>query len=320
MYAQKRELPSLKDAFPEYKAVGSQCLQEVIERLGKTYQAFFRRFKDGDEKAGFPRFKGRNRYDSFTLTQAGWKLDGRYLTIRNVGTFKIRLSRPIEGKIKTITIRRSRTNKWYVCFSCDNVPNKPLPPSDKIIGIDVGLESFLAISDGTKIGNPRFFKKSQDILAKRQQNLSRKVKGSTRRDKAKFLVAKTYEKISNQRRDFHFKLANQLLKYYGTICIEKMNGWNDDSKAMNRSMRDAAWFNFFDILCFKVEEAGRTIIKVPAKNTSQMCSQCGEIVPKDLSVRIHSCPHCGLILGRDINAALNILRLGQSLQVALYQT
>lgn len=318
-YKQQSELPALKEDFPEYKSVGSQCLQDVIGRLDKAYQSFFRRVKNGDNKVGFPRFKGRNRYDSFTLTQCGWKLDGKYLTITNLGRFKIRLSRPIEGTIKTVTIHKGSTNKWDACFFCDNVPKKTLPPSDKIIGIDVGLESFLTISDGTKVGNPRFFKKSQDILAKRQQNLSRKVKGSTRRDKAKFLVAKTHENISNQRRDFHFKLANQLLKYYGTICIEDMPSWKS-TRNLNRAMRDAAWFGFFDILCFKAEETGRTIIKVPAKNTSQICSQCGEIVPKNLSVRIHSCPHCGLVLDRDINAALNILRLGQSLQVALYQT
>jgi putative transposase len=181
------------------------------------------------------------------------------------------------------------------------------------VGIDVGCESFLTMSDGTKVGNPRFFKKSQDVLAMRQQRLSRRVKGSQRRDKARVLVAKAHEKISNQRRDFHFKLANQLLKYYGTICIEKMNSWNSTT-ALNRSMRDVAWFGFFDILRFKAECASREVIEVPAKNTSQMCSQCGQLVPKDLSVRIHSCPHCGFVLDRDINAARNILRLGQSLQ------
>jgi len=308
-YDQNKELPGLKEAFPEYKVVGSQCLQNVIERLDKSYQAFFRRVKNGDSKAGFPRFKGKERYDSFTLKQCGWKLDGKYLTIRNVGTFKIRLSRPIEGTVKSVIIRRSPANKWFVIFSCDNVPDKVLLPTGKIVGIDVGCESFLTMSDGTKVGNPRFFKKSQDVLAMRQQRLSRRVKGSHRREKARLLVAKAHEKIFNQRRDFHFKLVNQLLKYYGTICIEKMNAWNS-STALNRSMRDVSWFGFFDILCFKAECAGREVIEVPAKNTSQMCSQCGQLVPKDLSVRVHSCPHCGLSIDRDHNAARNILRLG----------
>jgi len=312
-FKQSNQLPDLRSAFPEYKEVGSQVLQDVIERLDKTYTAFFRRVKNG-ETPGFPRFKGRNRYNSFTLTQAGWKLDGKYLSITNLGAFKLRLSRPIEGNIKTITIRRASTGEWFVTFSCDNVAEKPLPKTGKTIGIDVGCESFLTMSDGTKIGNPRFFKNSQNKLAMRQQRLSRKTKGSKRKEKARILVAKSHERIANQRRDFHFKMANQLVKYYDTICIEKMDAWNSTT-ALNRSMRDVAWFGFFDILHFKAEEAGREVIEVPAKDTTQLCSQCGARVPKDLSVRVHSCPSCDLELDRDHNAALNILRLGQSLQV-----
>jgi putative transposase len=312
-FDQKKELPEIKRAFPEYNEVGSQVLQDVIERLDKAYQGFFRRLNNGNGKAGFPRFKGRNRYDSFTLKQAGWKLDGKYLSIHNVGRFKLRLSRPIEGNIKTVTIRRASTGKWFATFSCDDVPLKPLPPTGRAVGIDVGLESFLTTSEGMKIGNPRFLNRSRNILAMRQQRFSRKVKGSHRRQKARILVAKAHEKITNQRRDFHFKIANQLVGYYDTICIEKMDSWNSTT-ALNRSMRDAAWFGFFEILRWKAEEAARTVIEVPAKDTSQLCSQCGARVPKDLSVRIHSCPSCGLSIDRDINAALNILRLGQSRQ------
>jgi putative transposase len=311
-FDQKKELPQIKQAFPEYKEIGSQVLQDVLERLDKAYQAFFRRVNNGD-KPGFPRFKGKNRYDSFTLKQTGWRLDGKYLAIRNIGRFKLRLSRPIEGDIKTVTIRRASTGKWYVCFACDNIPAKPLPPTGKSVGIDVGLESFLTTSDGMKVGNPRFFKKSKDILTMRQQRLSRRTKGSHRRTKARVLVAKAHEKIHNQRRDFHFKLANQLLKYYDTVCIERMDAW-DNTTPLNRSMRDVAWFGFFDVLRWKAEEAARTVIEVPAKDTSQLCSRCGARVPKDLSVRIHACPSCGLVIDRDVNAALNILRLGQSLQ------
>ncbi|GAH67047.1 unnamed protein product, partial [marine sediment metagenome] len=270
-----------------------------------------RRVKNGD-KPGFPRFKGRDRYDSFTLKQAGWWLDGRYLTIRNIGRFKLRLSRPIDGDIKTVTIRRSSSGKWYATFSCDNVPIKPLPQIGKQVGIDVGLESFLTTSEGEKIENPRFFKSSQDILAMRQQRLSRRVKGSHRRRKARILVAKAHEKVRNQRKDFHFKVANQLVKENDTICIEHMNAWNSNH-SLNRSMRDVAWFEFFDILRWKAAEAARTVIEVPAKDTSQLCSRCGARVPKDLSVRIHSCPFCDLTIDRDINAALNILRVGQTL-------
>jgi len=310
-YNQIKELPSLKDAFPEYKNVGSQCLQEVIERLDRSFQAFFRRVKNGD-KPGFPRFKGRNRYDSFVLKQTGWKIEGKYLTIRHIGTFKLRLSRPIEGDIKILTIKRSTAGKWFVVFSCDNVLDKILPPTGKSVGIDVGCEFFLTTSDNVKIGNPRFFKKAQDQLAMRQQRLSRRVKGSHRREKARLLVAKAHEKIFNQRRDFHFKTANWLVRNYDTIFIEGMNAWNSDYRALTRSMRDVAWFGFFEILYFKAEEAGRKVREKPSRNTSQLCSGCHRLVPKDLSIHIHSCPFCGLTIDRHQNAALNILGEGQS--------
>ena len=313
-YDQIKELPSLKKFFPELKEVPSQTLQEVVERVDKAFQNFFSRVKKG-EKSGYPRFKSFDRYDSFTLKQAGWKLIGKELQINKIGSFKLFLSRPIEGDIKTVIIRRTLSNRWYVTFSCDNVNPKPLPKTGESVGIDVGCESFLTTSEEEKIENPRFYQRAQSLLTKRQKTLSRKKKGSKRRNKARILVAKAHEKIFNQRRDFHFKIARKLLQAYDIVCIEDMNHFKS-YRALNRSMRDASWFNFFNILLFKAAEAEKVVVKVPAKNTSQICSECGKIVPKDLSVRVHKCPHCSLILDRDINAARNILRLGQSLQGA----
>lgn len=312
-YDQIKKLPELKITFPAFKQVNSQTLQEVVERLNKSYQGFFRRIKN-KEKAGFPRFKGQNRYNSFTLKQTGWKLNltNQSLTIKNIGNFKILLHRPVEGTIKTITVRKTLTNKWFVSFSCDNVPQKLLPKTNKEIGIDMGCQSFLTTSEGKKIENPRFLNKSQGILTMRQQTLSRRVKGSNRRNKIRLLAAKIQEKISNQRKDFHFKTANKLVRENDKIYIEKLKNWKT-FKGLNRSMRDVAWFQFFNILCFKGAETGREVIKVPAQNTSQLCSKCGQMVEKDLSIRIHKCP-CGLEIDRDWNAALNILRLGASLQ------
>ncbi|MDD5591575.1 MAG: transposase [Dehalococcoidales bacterium] len=232
-YEQMRQVTELRHEFPEYKDIDAQCLTEVVKHIDWAYQSFFRRVKSGD-KPGFPRFKGRDRYDSFTLRQNSWKLNGKYLSIRNVGIFKLRLSRPIEGNIKTMTIKRSADSKWYVSFACDNVPDKELPQSDNIIGIDVGLESFATLSDGAQIENPRHFKKGQSLLKQRQQALSRKVKGSNRRRKARILVAKAHDKIRNQRRDFHYKTANRLIKEYGTICIEDMKAWNS-FRCLNKS-------------------------------------------------------------------------------------
>lgn len=312
-YDQMKRLPQLKKVFPEFKQVNSQTLQDVIQRLDKAYQGFFRRVKN-KEKAGFPRFKGQNRYDSFILKQTGWKLQDKYLEIKNIGRFNIFLSRPIEGDVKTITIRRTLTNKWFVYFSCDNVSQKLLPKTNKETGIDVGCESFLTTSYGDKVNNPRFFKSSQAILKMRQQRLSQKTKGSNRRNKARLLVAKIHKKIFNQRKDFHFKTANKLIKEFDKIYIEKLKNWKT-FRGLNRSMRDVAWFQFFNILRFKAEEAGKEVIEVPADNTSQLCSKCGQIVEKDLSIRIHKCS-CGLEIDRDWNAALNVFRLGQSLQVS----
>jgi putative transposase len=313
-FEQMHQLVELKQTFPEYALVDAQVLEDVIKRLAFAYDSFFRRVKNGD-KPGYPRFKGFNRYDSFTLRRTGWKLEGNRVLIRNVGIFKLKLSRPIEGDIKTVTLRRALSGKWFVTFSCDNVPLNPLPKTNKAVGVDVGCESFLTTSEGEKIGNPRFFKLAQASLAKRQQRLSGRIKGSNRRNKARILVAKAHEKIRNQRHDFHFKTANYLLKEYDTIYIEGMPSWNS-WRSMNRSMRDVAWFGFFDILKGKAEEADREIIAVPAKDTTQLCSGCGARVPKDLSIRIHSCSHCGLTIDRDLNAALNILKVGQTFRAS----
>jgi putative transposase len=315
LYSQLNQLPELKRTFPEFTQVGSQVLQDVLERLDRTFQAFFQRCKQG--KSGFPRFKSKERYDSFTLKQCGWKLiENNYLAISNVGAFKLKLSRPIEGRIKTVTVRRARTGKWFVSFSCDNVPARRFPESQKNIGIDVGLKHFLVDSDGNVVKNPKFLKQSLDILARRQQSLSRKVKGSHRRQKAKRLVSKLYEKIADQRKDFLHKVSNSYIRDFKTIFIEdlKIDGMIRN-KYLSRSIADASWGLFFEMLRAKAEEAGREVTKVKPNGTSQLCSACGERVPKSLSDRVHVCS-CGCILDRDHNAALNVLRVGQTHQVS----
>ena len=311
---QMSQLPELKEAYPEFKAVGSQCMQDVIQRLDKAYKAFFLRLKRG-AKAGFPRFKGYGRYDSFTLKQAGWRLEGRYLYITNVGRFKLFLSRPVEGDIKTVTIRRATTGEWYVAFSCDNVPQREFPATEHEIGIDVGLKSFAVDSEGNQIQPPQYFRKSEKLLRRQQRSLSRKKKGANRRHMARVLVAKAHEKVSNQRKDFLHKAANSYIENYRTIYIEDLNiKGMVRNRHLAKSISDSGWGLFFNFLTYKAEEAGRTVIKVPPHNTSQICSGCGEKVPKALSVRIHKCPFCKLNVDRDHNAALNIKALGQRVQ------
>ena len=319
-YDQSKQLPDVRASLPEYKEVGSQVLQEALQRLDKAYSAFFRRVKNGEEP-GFPRFKGRNRYNSFTLKQAGWRLESKYLTIKKIGKFKLRLSRPIEGNIKTITIRRSPTDKWYACFSCDNVPEKRLPESDKTIGIDVGLKSFLVDSEGNKVENPAYFRQSEKLLRRRQRRLCRKVKGSNGRRQARVLVAKAHEKVKNQRNDFLHKVANEYIKHYGTLVFEDLNiKGMVKNHHLAKSISDSGWGIFYGFCAYKAEEAGRQIIRIPRfEPSSKTCSECGAINQElKLNDRQWVCKSCGVLHDRDYNAAKNICRVGQTLQEQTY--
>jgi len=319
-YDQIHQLPELREAFPEYQEVGSQVLQDVIERLDKAYKAFFRRVKSGSGKAGFPRFRSRDRYDSFTLKQTGWKLDGRYLSIRNVGRFKLRLSRPIEGNIKTVSIRRE-VGKWYVCFSCDKVPERKLEPRTESVGIDVGIKSFCVDSDEGHEDSPSYFRNAEKQLRVRQRRLSKRVKGSQGRKDARLLVAKAHEKVVNQRNHFLHRVANHYITNYGVIYIEDLNikGMSKNHH-LAKSISDASWGKFFEMLNYKAEEAGRTVIKVPRfEPTSKTCSACGAINQElTLSDRQWVCKSCGVLHDRDFNAAKNIRRVGQTLQELTY--
>ncbi len=291
--------------------VYSQILQETQQRLDKTFQSFFCRVRKG-EKPGYPRFQGYDRYDSFTYPQSGFALIGdKHLKLSKIGKVRIHLSRSLGGVIKTLTVKRSATGKWFVIFSCETEP-VPLPQNNKSVGIDLGLESFATFSDGTKIENSRFFRQGQAKLADAQRRLDKEAKGTQRRKKLKYRVATIHERITNKRNDFTHKLSREIVNDYGTIVFEKLDiqqmqqtSWSGISK----SIGDAAWNSFTSMTSYKAEWASRKVIFVDPKNTSQKCSRCGEIVRKDLSVRVHRC-ECGLVLDRDHNAALNILALG----------
>jgi len=303
-------LPTWKKENDFLSKVHSQCLQETQVRVDLAFKAFFRRVKAG-EKPGYPRFKSFDRYDSFTYPQSGFKLVENKLRLSKIGSIKIVKSRELEGTIKTLTIRKDSTGKWYACFCCE-VDFKPLPKVDPAIGIDVGLTSFATFSDGTKIANPRFFKAGEEKLAKAQRRLSKADKGTERRKKLKKTVSHVHEKIRNRRTDFAHKLSRDIVNTNQVIAFEKLtiNSMKENNhKGIRKSIADVAWNQFMNFTTYKAEDAGRTVIFVNPRNTSQMCSQCGEIVKKDLSVRVHICD-CGLILDRDHNAALNILALG----------
>jgi putative transposase len=325
-YETKRLIPVYKKTVrPTLSKVYSQVLQNVTERVDLAFKAYARRLKSG-ETPGFPRFKGYGRYDSMTYAQSGFKVDGEWLDLSKVGRLWMVLHRPIEmrvrrgnpssadtrGKIKTLTIRRSSTNKWYVCFSCKVEPNY-LTPTDKVVGIDVGLESFATLSTGEQIANPRFFRTELHELASVQRRLSKEEKGTPARRKRRKPVSRVHERIRWKREDFAQKLSRRLVNEFGIIAFEDLNILAMiKNQRLAKSIGDAAWNQLVQLTTFKAEEAGRRVVLVDPRNTSKMCSRCGVLVEKKLSDRMHHCV-CGLSINRDLNASFNVLRLGLQL-------
>jgi putative transposase len=309
-------LPQLKVDHPEYREVHSLTLQNAVLRVELAFKAFFRRVKSG-EKAGYPRFKGKSRYDSITYPQSGFGLVDGKLHLSKIGDIKIKLHRPIEGKIKTCAVRKMPTGKWFACFSVD-MGDVQLPPwkDGSVVGIDVGLESFATLSNGEKIDNPRFFRDEERALAKAQRKLSKAPIGTSERYNAKWIVERVHERIGNRRTDFANQVSHQLVNRFGLVVFEDL-----DIKGMlhnhnlAKSISDVAWNMLVKSIQNKAAYAGSKVVLVDPRNTSQICSGCGLMVKKDLSERVHNCSGCGLSMDRDLNAAINILRLGtQSLQ------
>ena len=329
---QKRDLVAIKEEREEYQEIASHVLQDVMLRLEKGMKAFYRRIREG-QTPGFPRFQGRNRYNSFTYPDgAGWKLNGNILHLSKIGDIKVKLRRPLEGSIKTCTIKKE-VDQWYVTFSCE-IPDEQVgthtPYTDDAIGIDLGLLHFATLSTGDTIENPRYYRKAQADLKRKQQHKDRCKRGSHRKEKARKQVAKAHRKIKNQRADFLHKQSRQLVNTYETLVFEDLQVANI-SKAptpkqdengkylpngaaakggLNKSILDAGWGTFVSMCQSKAAYAGLvTVLTIDPKYTSQVCSGCGTVRKKELSERWHSC-ECGTELDRDHNAALNILSKG----------
>src|SRR5215469_13440035 len=312
--SQSAQLPAIKEVRPEYHDVHSQVLQDVLTRLDRSFQAFFRRVKAGGDTPGYPRFHGANRYNSFTYKQfgngQGATLDNGFLVLSKIGQIAVRWSRPLEGTPKTVTISRE-ADGWYVCFSCEGVPIQPLPVTGQQTGIDLGLESFATLADGSQIANPRIFRVAERTLKRAQRRVSRRQQGSHRRQKAVRLLARAHQKVRRARADFHYKTALSLVRQYDTMYHEDLQTANMlRNHHLAKSIADAGWSAFLRILSCKAADAGKTVVAVPPAFTSQACSGCGVLVYNGLSVRWHTCPDCGTSLHRDHNAALNIVRLG----------
>ncbi len=326
-YEQKSTLPEIKDLREEYHEIHSQVLQDVLLRVKRAFDGFFRRVKNGEEP-GYPRIQGRNRYNSFTYPQTGsFSLthDNR-VCLSKIGSIKIKFHREIQGTLKTCTIKYE-AGQWYAVFSCEVEQPEPLSPVESEVGIDLGITHFAALSNGTFIESPRYYRKAHKTLEKRQQALSRKKRGSHRREKARTLVARAHRKVANQRRDFHHKQAKKLLAdhqvlifedLYLTNLLRRPSAKQDEDGTylpngaaakggLNKSLLDNGLGQFMQIVMCKAACASRQVYMIDPHKTSQICSACGKIGPhKDLSERVHRCLHCGVVLDRDENAAVNI--------------
>jgi putative transposase len=291
--------------------VHSQVLQDVLKRLDKSFKNFFTGLKS-KRRVGFPRFKNDRRFRSFCYPQSGFKLLDGKIRLSKIGDVRLKLSRPTEGKIKTCAIVKD-VDQWFVVLTCETGAVTPHQNGKPMIGVDVGIKSFCTMSDGSIIGNPRTLVKSQKKLAKVQKRLSRKVKGSKRRNKQRIKVAKVHRKIRRQRDDFLHKTSTTLAKKYGTIVFEDLNiAGMMQNHCLAKHIGDASWNKLIQLTTYKAESAGGRVLLVDARGTSQRCSGCGEKVSKTLADRIHCCPHCGLVMDRDENAAVNIHTAGSA--------
>jgi putative transposase len=310
-YDQANQLKDLRAA-GDLGLANFSASQDVLRRVDKTFKAFFRRVKAG-LKGGYPRFKSRRRFDSYTFPSWG---DGCRLTdagrlyLQGVGHLKVKWHRPLEGTVKTVTVKR-HAGKWFVCFSVEYVVDA-LPGNDARIGIDVGLTDFATLSTGETLANPRHYRKAQGTLRIAQRRVARRTRGGQNRRKAVRLLQKAHAHVQNQRADFHHKTSRTLVDTYGVIAVEDLNVKGLASGMLAKSVNDAGWSAFINKLAAKAEEAGRLLVKVNPRGTSQACL-CGAEVRKTLAQRWHQCPDCGLSAARDHVSAQLILGLGLSL-------
>lgn len=311
-YSQKRNLVTSKKLFPEYKELPSHSLQDVIARVEKTFDRWLRGDSNG-KRSGKPRFKGRGRYRSIAFPDPvkPEHIQGRFIQLPKIGKLKLILHRPLPDgfKVKTAAIAK-KVDGYYITLSLQDstvpVLTPDAPEMENTIGIDMGLKSFLVDDSGKDVEIPQHYRKSEKKLKRLQRGLSRKKKGSNRRKKAIKRVAKAHLKVSNTRKDFHYKTAKKLLERGKHVAHEKLNIKGLAKSRLAKSVNDAGWGQFLQILSIKAERAGLLAIAVNPNGTSQDCSTCGQKVSKKIQDRWHSCPSCGCELDRDHNAAINI--------------
>lgn len=304
---QSSYLKHFKDANPWLKDAHAHPLQDALKRVDRAFVAFFKRHGEGH---GYPRFKGKYQYESFMFKEweNGASFDGKRLSLSKIGRVRIVLHRPIEGEIKTCTIKH-KADGWYALFStiaADAKPSKIKNP----VGIDAGIATFAALSTGEKIGNPQFLRANERELKAAQRKVSRRKKGSHRRRKSIQHLRLIHQRVERTRKSFHFTEAFRLAQRFNPIFVEDLAIRNMvRNHRLAKSISDAAWGQFLGILSRSAESAGGASIAMEARGTSQECV-CGELVPKGLSVRVHQCPRCGLAEDRDVVSARVILARG----------
>jgi putative transposase len=302
-------LPAMKTRTPELNTVFSQVLQNVAKRVRSGFECYWARRRAG-LKAHLPRFRGEDRYDSLTYPQFGFRLKDGVLCLSKIGDVRIIQHRPVEGVVKTLTVTRSRVGVWVAVFACE-VESKPIPDRLPAVGVDLGLNSLVALSDGSVFEAPRSYRNAEERLGWAQRCLSRKMRGSRNREKARLRVASVCEKVAYQRRDYAYKTARSIVNRYVRVYVEDLKICNMmRNRHLSKSIADAGWGVLRDALTYMAELSEGVTAFVDPRNTSQTCSGCGGRVEKSLSVRVHRCPECGLVLDRDVNAARNILKRG----------
>ena len=310
LYANYQKFPtrSTYQEISKNSGLHSQVAQNVFIRLNLALKAKIRRKKIG-LKGGFPRFKSIDRVKSLHYPQSGFSLktDKKKLKVTPFGEINLKLHRPVDGTIKTLTLKKETTGKWYAILTAETEAKPVLKNNGSQIGIDLGLMNFAVLSDGTIIKNPRHLKKHQDNLRAKQKPLSRAKRGSSNRKKAKKRLAIVHERVRNIRRDFLHKLSRKLVRSHSLLALEDLASQEMAEMNYGKSINDAGWSEFISMLSYKAESAGSRVILVNPKNTSKECSDCGTLVSKTLWERQHDCPSCGLSIERDLNAAINIL-------------
>ena len=286
----------------------SQTQQEVAHRVYNSVMRVFKLKKKGI-KCGFPRFKSFDRMKSIYYPQygTGFWLDKK-LKVTPFGEIAIKKHRRIKGQIKTLTLKRESSGRWFAVFCVEKPKEIPKINKGGAVGIDLGLKNFATLSNGMRINNPRHFKKHEDRLAFIQRKFSKKKKGSGKRKKAKIRVAKLHEKITDTRKDFLHKISAELVNDYSIIAVEKLASKEMSEENYGKQINDAGWNMFANMLAYKAEGAGCRVMFVNPENTSKMCSRCGNLEENlTLGHRIYTCPNCGLSTDRDLNSAVNIL-------------